>query len=56
MTSDNHDESLSIDDIDDILEPVVKIRLDNLHQDVLEHLIDQLGLIAHVAALRIEYE
>lgn len=54
MSQNNHDEPLSFDEIDEILEPVTKIRLDNLHPDVLEHLVDQLGLIAHLVGLRID--
>lgn len=54
MSPDNYIEPLSFNDIDDILEPVLKIRLDNLHPAVLEYLIDQLGLISHMAGLRIE--
>lgn len=53
MSSDKHDEPLSIDDIDEMLKPVTEIRLDNLHPEVLKHLIDQLGLIAHIAGLRV---
>lgn len=56
MSPDTYIEPLSIDDIDEMLKPVTEIRLDNLHPFVIEHLIDQLGLIAHVAALRIEEE
>ncbi len=51
---DNYEEPLSLDDIDEMLKPVTEIRLDNLHPFVLEHLIDQLGLISHMAGLRIE--
>ncbi|MBY5963767.1 hypothetical protein [Marinobacter nauticus] len=53
MSTDNHDEPLSFDDIDEILRPVTEIRLDNLPPDVLEHLVEQLGLIAHIVGLRI---
>lgn len=56
MGPNNPREPLSFDDIDQILKPVTEIRLDNLPPDVLEHLVDQLGLIAHVAALRIKDE
>ena len=51
MGPNNLREPLSFDDIDQILKPVTEIRLDNLPPDVLEHLLDHLGLIAHVAAL-----
>lgn len=53
MGPNNLREPLSFDDIDQILKPVTEIRLDNLPPAVLEHLVDQLGLIAHVAALRL---
>lgn len=53
MSPNSPDEPLSFDDIDEILKPVTEIRLDNQPPDVLEHLVDQLGLIAHIAALRI---
>lgn len=57
MTQSTHKKQpLSIDDIDEILKPVIQIRLDNLEPGALEHLVDQLGLIAHVAALRIKDE
>lgn len=39
-------EPLSFDDIDDLLRPVTKINLDNLHPEVLTHLQDQLELLA----------
>jgi hypothetical protein len=56
MGPDNYIEPLSIDDIDEILEPLTKIRLDNLHPQVLEHLRDELGLIAHLVGLRLKQD
>jgi len=54
MSTNNHVEPLSFDDIDEMLKPVTEIRLDRLHPDVLEHLIDQLGLIALVASAHVK--
>lgn len=47
------DNSLSLCDIDEMLEPVTKIDFDNQHSDVLEKLHDNLGLIAHLVGLRL---
>lgn len=56
MSTDNYDEPLSFCDIDEILRPLLKIRLDRLHPDVLDHLIDQLGTYAHVAGMYVKYQ
>jgi|26BtaG_2_1085354.scaffolds.fasta_scaffold09776_3 hypothetical protein len=54
MHPNDHEEPLSFCDIDEILRPLQKIRLDRLHPDVLDHLIDQLGSYAHVAGLYVK--
>lgn len=54
MTTDHLNENMSFDDIDEMLKPVTEIDLSNQHSDALEHLQDQLGLIAHLVGIHID--
>lgn len=54
MNHKQYDNSLSLCDIDEMLKPFSEIDLSNQHSDALEHLQDQLGLIAHLVGLHID--
>ena len=54
MPTEHLSESLFFCDIDEMLKPVTEIDFDSQHPDVLEHLQDQLGLIAHLVGLHID--
>lgn len=54
MSQQHQHNPMSFDDINQRLRPVAEIDLNNLEPEVLAHLRDQLGLLAHQTGLRID--